>query len=101
MKCDHAHRAALAQAMHPADPLLEDRRIPRLIEIDHRRGVLQIQAHAAGVGRQEQAASRVFLEAADQSLALGAGHAAVEEDVAPTSAAPIAGRPTRASAPTG
>ena len=80
---DHAHRPVLAQAMDAADPLLEHGRVPRLVEIHHRRGVLQVQAHAAGVGRKEQPALRVFLELLDEVLAFRAGHAAVEQHVLP------------------
>ena len=57
---DHLHAARLAHAVHAADALLQHGRVPRQVHVDHhRRGMLQVQAHAAGVGGQEQPASRV------------------------------------------
>ena len=69
--------------MEPADALFEHGGIPRHVQVEHDRGVLQIQADAAGVGRQERPAARVVAKAVDQVLALAARNAPVEQDVIP------------------
>ena len=51
---DHPHRLLLPQPMHPADALLQHRRVPGQIHVDHHVGVLQVQPDAAGVGGQKQ-----------------------------------------------
>src|ERR1700678_1156806 len=53
---DHMHGTRLPQTVDTADSLLETRGVPRRLEIDDRRGRLQIEANAAGVGGEEDLA---------------------------------------------
>ena len=47
--------AALADAVHAPDALLEPHRVPRQLEVDHQpAGVMQVQAFGGRVGRQQQ-----------------------------------------------
>jgi len=71
---------ALTHPMRPADALFEHRGIPRQIDVDHRVGRLKIQAGRTGVGRDEQPALRIGLEAVDDLLAFLLRHRAVEPD---------------------
>src|SRR3989449_9095530 len=77
------HGPCLAEAMNTADPLLQDGWIPGQVDVHHDRRVLEVEANAARVGREERAAARVFTELVDQVLAFGALDAAVKEYVAP------------------
>jgi UDP-N-acetylmuramate dehydrogenase len=72
--------AALPHAVHATDPLLEHRRIPRNLEIDdNRRGVLEVEAEAAGIGREEHALRGIGAEALDGRKTGSGVHAAVED----------------------
>ena len=71
-------RLLLAEPVDPADPLLEDGRVPGQLEVDHAvRGVLEVQADAAGIAGEEHAEAGVVVELDDvlgpPLLALGAG----------------------------
>ena len=56
-------RAALAEPVDPADPLLEDRRVPGQLEVDAgARRALQVEPHAARVRREEDAARGIVVE---------------------------------------
>src|SRR3989344_8886270 len=59
---DDADGLALPVPIHPSYALLEDRRIPRQIEIHNDRGTLQIQDHTARVGRKKDAARCTLAE---------------------------------------
>jgi hypothetical protein len=67
--------------MDTCDALFENRRIPRQVHIDQRRGVLQIEPSATGIGRQEDAAVGIVAEALDQRGSLSRRYAAVETDI--------------------
>ena len=62
---DDRHRAFLALAPGSSDTLLELGQIPWQIEIDDGVRHLEIQAGRAGVGGEEQLASRILAEACD------------------------------------
>ena len=83
-KVDHLHTACLPHAVHAADALFQHSGVPGQVHIDdHGRCVLQVQAHATGVGGQEEAAVGVAVKPFHQCAALFAGHAAVEQHMAP------------------
>ena len=63
----------LVLAPGAGDALLELGRIPRQIEIHDHAGGLEVQAEAAGVRGEEQAAVRIALEAADLRAPLRCG----------------------------
>jgi hypothetical protein len=56
--------------MNARDALLKDRRVPWQIHVDERRGMLEIEAGRAGIGREEDSASGVVAKALDQRRAL-------------------------------
>ena len=66
---DDGDRARLVLAPGAGDALLELRRIPRQIDIDDGARRLQVQPDAAAVGREEQPAGGVLLEAVDLGAA--------------------------------
>src|SRR5262245_26944672 len=76
----HPHRPALTHAVDAGDPLLQHRRVPRQLQIDHRVGPLQVQPDPAGVGAQEQPAV-VRLEPLQDRPPLLPLHAAVQQRV--------------------
>ena len=78
---DDLHRVFLPHAVHTRDTLFKHRRIPWQIHVDQRRGVLQVESGAAGVGRQEHAATRVVAKTLDQCRALLRRHATVKADI--------------------
>ena len=59
------------------DPLLQLGRVPRQIEVDHDARHLEIQAEAARIAGEEEAAERILLEAADLHPAPLLGHRAM------------------------
>ncbi|HVU35346.1 MAG TPA: hypothetical protein VHE61_18055 [Opitutaceae bacterium] len=61
------HRDGVLLVLSPGarDALLEFGGIPRQVAVDHDAGVLEIEAHAAGVGAEEDAAIRIVLEKPD------------------------------------
>src|SRR5436309_14236730 len=74
----HMNRALLADAIDPADPLLQTHRIPRQLEIDDDPAALmEVESLAGGVGREQHRAA-----AADELVESGAPiiarHTAVE-----------------------
>ena len=72
---DDIDTVRLPQAVHPTDALLEHGGIPGQIHVDDRGGgMLEIQAYAAGIRRQEHPAARILAEAVDQSTPLRARH---------------------------
>ena len=59
-------RLLLAEPVDPADPLLEDGRVPGQLQVDHAvRGVLEVEPDAAGVAGEEDAERRVVVELDD------------------------------------
>ena len=62
---DDRHAARLVLAPGACDALLELGRVPRQVDVHDRARHLQIEADAAAVGRQEQPAGGVLLEAHD------------------------------------
>ena len=82
-KVDYLHRPFLSQAMYPANALFQHRGVPGQVHVDHDRGELQVQTHAACIGCQEKPAFGIVTETVDQVLALGTRDAAVEEDEFP------------------
>jgi len=79
-KMSDLHGLPLPQAMDAANALLQNGGVPGLIDVDNRGGVLQIQADAASVRRQEYAAVRLLFEARDQVFPFRSGHSAVEQN---------------------
>ena len=56
---DRVHRPRLADAIDPADALLEADRIPRQLEVDDEPAVaLEIQPFRAGIGREQESRRR-------------------------------------------
>jgi hypothetical protein len=56
----------LPQAVDPADALLQHCRVPGQLDVDARaRGSLQVEADAAGIGREQHPAGRVVVEVHD------------------------------------
>lgn len=71
--------------MNPADPLLEDGRVPGQVHVDHDgRCMLQVQAHPARIGCEEDPTGRVAVEVLDERAALRTGYAAMEQHVTPS-----------------
>ncbi len=67
-------RQLLAQAVDPADPLLEHGRVPGELEVDHAvGGALQVQADSAGIAGEEDAEVGIIVELDDVLSARGAG----------------------------
>src|SRR3989338_5663486 len=75
---DDADGLALPVPIHPSYALLENCRVPRQIEIHDDRRALQIQAHAARVGREKHFARRIVAEFVKQILAMTAWDATVQ-----------------------
>ena len=60
------NRAALSEAVDPADSLLEHGGVPGKLDVDAgARGALQVEADAAGIGGEEHAARGVVVEVDD------------------------------------
>src|SRR5215831_4398910 len=68
----------LAEAVHSPDPLFESGGIPRRLEIDHRRGRLEIQPNASRVGRKKNAAIHIAPELLHERTAIPGRHASVQ-----------------------
>src|SRR5205823_3952145 len=62
---DDVDAARLVLAPCPCDTLLEPRRVPGQVEIDHDTRGLEVQAETARIGGEKQPAARVALEPAD------------------------------------
>ena len=77
---DHLHGQGLAHAVNPANALLQTRGIPRWLEVDDRRGRLQVQAYPARIGREKDHALRIFAEPLHQRTSLRRRHSAMEGD---------------------
>ena len=73
---DDGDGAALMLPPGAGDPLFEASGVPREVAIDDDAGVLEIEAHAAGVGAEKQAAGRVIPEGEDLATAFLLGDAA-------------------------
>src|SRR5262249_29826806 len=71
---DDTDRPGLVLAPGTGDPLLELRRVPWQIDIDHGGGDLKVEPDAAAVGREEQAAGGIVLEPVDLGAALHLRH---------------------------
>src|SRR5439155_25812434 len=69
---------SLAEAMHSADALLQARGIPGRLEINYRRGSLQVESHAPGVGGEKYSAVRIVSEFLHQGTAFAGRHSAVQ-----------------------
>ena len=70
----------LADAVDPAEPLLDAVRVPRQVVVDHEVRALKVDALARRVGRDEHQDVRVLHERFLDLPALLAGHAAVDRD---------------------
>jgi hypothetical protein len=68
--------------MGAADALVEHGGVPGQVEVHDRRGGLEVEAQAPGVGREEHEATRVAHELVDEAAALAQRKAAVEAHVA-------------------
>ena len=72
----------LAVAVCSGDALREHGRVPGEVEVDHHGGSLQVQAHAARIGREEHLALWILEELLDKGTALLGGYVAGELDPA-------------------
>ena len=70
--------------MHATDALLDHRGVPRKVGVHDDAGVLQVEPDAPGIGREKDAAPRVFAEAVHQPAAPASLDAAVEQHVLPS-----------------
>ncbi len=77
----HADGPVLAQAVNPADPLVQYRGVPGQVHVHDRRGILQVQTDAAGVRRKEHATLRILFEPGDPVPSIPGVDPAVEERI--------------------
>ena len=73
---DNTDGTRLVLAPGAGDALLQPGRVPGEVEVDHHVGRLEVEAHAAGVGGEKEAAGGILLEAADLVAAARKGHGA-------------------------
>jgi hypothetical protein len=96
----HVHRMRLAQTVDSSDPLLQAGGVPGGLEIDHRRGRLEIQANASRVRGEKHAALRIAPEFLHERAAILGRHAAVQRDESDSQLLPVPLPPGESSAHT-
>src|ERR1039457_5933260 len=74
------NRMGLSETVHPANALLQARRVPWRLKIDHRRGRLKVQSNTAGIGGEKYFALGIAPEFLHKSAPISRGHAAVQRD---------------------
>ena len=89
---------ALADAVNPAEALLDPVRVPRKVVVDHQVGDLEVDALPGGVGGEQDLDVRVVGEFLGDLPALGAAHAAVDrlDRLGPAEQRPDPARDSRA-----
>src|ERR1035438_9813373 len=77
---DHVNGMSLAHTVDSSNPLLEAGGVPGGLEIDDRRGRLEIQTNASRVRGKEHAAIRIAPEFFHEGAAIPRRHAAVQRN---------------------